>query len=640
VAPRAGYMLHVYRDYSKPARAVRYSSLYKCKCTWARCTMRHIPLQTSAVRGGKCTRPWYWHVHRTYFSLARCRCVRKVSGMDTQSWSDYDRLYRALWDAAQQGRQDVVEELLRELLLQRHIESGALTSFLRVAALNGHVDTVALLLSAKADPEPSLRAAACAGDTEDLPSSVSCPCTSRPCTVHPCTPRPRSALQLLLEATRRVPDIDVVRTAVIAGHVGAVRMLVAAKARVNEDVDVRRSPPIEYAAKDGDLAVLQVLMDAKARINGLGRGPYGNTPIYSAAHNGHADAVQMLVAAKAELCEGVRSAVSGAADTGHAHVLGILLEAKADMDDCRRADPYGPIRTAARKGHLDAVRVFIEAKADVNRGDFPPVLGAANNGHTAIVRVLIEAKADLEKRDRYPELYAAVHLAARKGHVDVLHLLVGAKADIDTAAIDGVTALHCAARRGQSDAVLAIVRMKVDVHAAAADGSTVAGIASATMPSLLTLAKASVNGIARDGRTPLWAAAERGHEDYVTALIRAKADVDVAKDDVTPAFIAAWNGHAGVLTRLHLARADVTRSVRGWTPLLIAVAAGHIGIVRLLLACAPQLVHVTVGAGYEHAFPSVIAVRVPAGTTAAYLAVIKGHTAIQDLLQFAQEQVP
>jgi hypothetical protein len=37
---------------------------------------------------------------------------------------------------------------------------------------------------------------------------------------------------------------------------------------------------------------------------------------------------------------------------------------------------------------------------------------------------------------------------------------------------------------------------------------------------------------------------------------------------------------------------------------------------------------------------SVRCVRVLAGTTAAYLAVIKRHTAIHDLLQFAQEQVP
>ena len=58
--------------------------------------------------------------------------------------------------------------------------------------------------------------------------------------------------------------------------------------------------------------------------------------------------------------------------------------------------------------------------------------------------------------------------------------------------------------------------------------------------------------MARDnGATPLFVAAQNGHETMVRALIEMGADVNKAMDDgVPPLLIAAYNGHEAVVRAL------------------------------------------------------------------------------------------
>ena len=68
------------------------------------------------------------------------------------------------------------------------------------------------------------------------------------------------------------------------------------------------------------------------------------------------------------------------------------------------------------------------------------------------------------------------------------------------------------------------------------------------------------------------------------ALIEAGAEIDKARDDsVTPLYIAAENGHETIVRALIEAGADVNKATNnGWTPLAIATQEGHTAVVQIL----------------------------------------------------------
>ena len=89
------------------------------------------------------------------------------------------------------------------------------------------------------------------------------------------------------------------------------------------------------------------------------------------------------------------------------------------------------------------------------------------------------------------------------------------------------------------------------------------------------------------GGTPLYIAAQEGHENVVEQLLKAGADLNKALRDisVTPFHVAAFSGHESVVEQLLKAGADVNKATTddGSTPLHIAAGEGHEGVVEKLL---------------------------------------------------------
>jgi Ankyrin repeats (3 copies) len=89
-------------------------------------------------------------------------------------------------------------------------------------------------------------------------------------------------------------------------------------------------------------------------------------------------------------------------------------------------------------------------------------------------------------------------------------------------------------------------------------------------------------------QTPLWWAAESGHEAVVKLLLAQDGVDPDSKDNYgqTPLSSAAENGHEAVV-KLLLSKDSVdpdTKDKHGWTPLLWAAVDGHEAVVKLLLA--------------------------------------------------------
>lgn len=174
-----------------------------------------------------------------------------------------------------------------------------------------------------------------------------------------------------------------------------------------------------------------------------------------------------------------------------------LIETSVDVDGAREVDGATPLYIAAQKGNIDLVKALVQANANVNKC-------ISNKSITPLI----------------------ASCQVLTPHVDVAKLLIAANADVNLATSPGnVTALAFAAHRGDGD-----------------------------LCSTLISASALVDSADEAGRTPLFLAAEQGHEDVVKKLIRMhKANPNLATES-------------------------------GWTPLRAATKRRHHGVVNILRA--------------------------------------------------------
>ena len=351
-----------------------------------------------------------------------------------------------------------------------------------------------------------------------------------------------SCALVLVAAVARTTATSPVADAAMRGDTAAVRTLIAQGSDVNA-AQGDGMTALHWAALNGDVKTMDVLLAAKAKVDALTR--LGNyTPLHLASSRGHAGAVSRLLAAgsdpKAVTSTGVQP-VHLAAEAGNAEALRALLEHGVDVNV--RDEKYGrtPLVFATAENRVEAMKLLIAKGADLSIA-------------TSVIDYPQRSAADTADRvAREKAVQAATgRPPANVGTFDPLAVGQGAGGaggagagrgagrgqpcdpndpDIPCAARGagggrgpsdiqqighqgGFTALHYAMRDGYADAAMALLDAGADVNRRSAG----------------------------DHSTPLVVATLNGQYDLAMTLLKRGADPNLPGDDgVTPLFATINN---------------------------------------------------------------------------------------------------
>ena len=221
---------------------------------------------------------------------------------------------------------------------------------------------------------------------------------------------------------------------------------------------------LKYAASQGDITKIQFLLKAKVLPNP--DVPGETTPLMWAAHNGHANASELLIQANAHIdassSDNGWTALMHAAANDKTRVMKVLVEASASLDQ-QGSDGNTALILAAQKGHDAAVKLLVKAGANVCVADNAgrrALSWAVSEGHLVVVKTLSDAEASQSAAVSGNE--DVLMLAARKGSVDITRALINKK-NAQSIAV-AKSAMATAAREGSLDVMKRLVEAKAPSH--------------------------------------------------------------------------------------------------------------------------------------------------------------------------------
>lgn len=229
--------------------------------------------------------------------------------------------------------------------------------------------------------------------------------------------------------------------------------------------------------------------------------------------------------------------------------------------------PPQPIHVAVQCGSLRGAKLLIDANPEcvhVLDGDGQgPAWLAARGGHADILRLLIKHHVELNAPTGKSHSYP-IHQAAHNGHKKAVELLLQNGADPDPVDVDGVTPLWLAAQEGHDEIVAMILGRE--------SGDKKINLEVEWEP---------------NERRALHQAAQNGHLKAARLLLAKGAAYDpLDSDGVTPLWLAAGkNGSADLVRELLKAGAkiDVQGYEKNRQPIHQAALYGQVEVARVLL---------------------------------------------------------
>jgi ankyrin repeat protein len=132
-----------------------------------------------------------------------------------------------------------------------------------------------------------------------------------------------------------------------------------------------------------------------------------------------------------------------------------------------------PLIAASREGHAEIVQALVQARADVHKAagnGVTPLIMASENGRLPVVQALLQAGADVDKAQ--DDGATPLIIASQYNHIPVMLALLRGGADANQTGADGHTLLYAASRDSNLPLIETLLQAGADVDKAADDGAT------------------------------------------------------------------------------------------------------------------------------------------------------------------------
>lgn len=340
------------------------------------------------------------------------------------------------------------------------------------------------------------------------------------------------------------------------------RLLLEYRANPNHRPD--DDSPILMLAVDADnVELVELLLDHGAEIEEEDESAsYAPTALSRAAKNGSKDLVSCLIRRNADVNRPNKvedKPVYVAARHGHAEVLQLLLDAGADVN-VYTSDGWGPLHIA--RDSSEVARVLLKNGADVNHGS--PLYYASGQNWPEVVKMYLQHKEiELDKIED-KEGFTAIITATYHGNTEIVRLLLEAGANVNQQAGYKNAPLHYALDSTAVDSVntlRALLEYNPSLDLTNDSGATPLNWLDPTTPvSLIRLminagANLEIPNNARN--TPLCTAVLRNNVEVVNYLVTKKARVNIIGYNGGPLHLACHSGSFEIVKILVDGGADV-----------------------------------------------------------------------------------
>lgn len=185
------------------------------------------------------------------------------------------------------------------------------------------------------------------------------------------------------------------RSASWGGHTEVVKLLIEQSNCAIDLADKEERTALRAAAWSGHEDILKILISAGANVNSVDK--QGRTSLIAASYMGHYEIVEILLENGADVnhldVDG-RSALCVAAlcgTSGYSKVISCLLEHGANTDQLDN-DGMSPLLVSSFEGNAEVCELLLENGADPDLADFmgrTPLWAACTAGHANVVKLLL-----------------------------------------------------------------------------------------------------------------------------------------------------------------------------------------------------------------------------------------------------------